>query len=60
MNRYIFKTVILSGVVALAGAIGPACTENVEIPDAQPVAELPDWEDNVDGSVYDYTLTNAP
>jgi len=37
-----------------------ACSENGEIPTAEEVSLLPDWEDNISGEVYDYTATMAP
>lgn len=37
-----------------------ACSSQEEIPMMPANPELPDWEDNISGEVYDYTLTMAP
>ena len=46
---------LLATMTALA-----ACSENEDIPVAKEVPQLPDWDDNVSGEVYDYTVTMAP
>lgn len=46
---------LLATMTALA-----ACSENEDIPVAKEVPQLPDWEDNISGEVYDYTVTMAP
>ena len=46
-----------SGAVPAGAA--PAVSPDCNVP-ATSSSELPDWEDHIDGSVYDYTATMAP
>lgn len=59
MNKNMLSTLIIAGVLAVSG-VSASCSDNADIP-SMPVTEtLPDWEDNVDGSVYDWTATMSP
>ena len=58
-TKFIFYFILSIAFWATLTAFA-ACNENKEIPTAKGVSQLPDWEDNISGEVYDYTITMAP
>ena len=57
MKHNILLTITL---ICSIGFCAVSCSDDAEIPMMEPVAELPDWEDDIPGEEYDYTLTMAP
>lgn len=49
---------VAAAFISSAGLV--ACDSKEDIPMMKEVPVLPDWEDNVSGEVYDYTVTMAP
>lgn len=54
------RMLCLAAALATATFVVSACTDATEIPNAPKQEVLPDWEDNISGEVYDYTVTMAP
>lgn len=52
--------ILLTAFICAIGFCAVSCSDDADIPVMQPVAELPDWNDNISGDEYDYTATMAP
>lgn len=53
---------LLSAFIFTFAIYAAACSGKTDTPapPKEPVEELPDWEDNISGDVYDYSVTMAP
>ena len=52
--------ILLTAFICAVGFCAVSCSDDADIPVMEPVAELPDWKDNISGEEYDYTVTMAP
>lgn len=59
INQYFLYGMLITMGMTASSAFA-SCSDNVEIPEAYVPAEMPDWDDNISGEPYDWTVTNEP